>query len=376
MKYSLPVFIFSIFIISCTTQKAITVTDQPQLKLIGQYDVPHNQVFQNTTIGGLSGIDYDSENDIYYLISDDRSSTNPARFYTAKIFLSEKAIDSVQFISVKNLLRPGGTIYPNTKQDPFHTPDPEAIRLNKKTNQLVWSSEGERMIKNDTILLRDPSVNIISLDGNHIDSFIVPSNMQMQSVQKGPRHNGTFEGMCFTADYSKLFVSLEEPLFEDGPRAGLNDSSAWVRIIQFDVRSRKPEKQYAYKIDPVAYAAIPPGAFKINGVTDILAINDNQLMVMERSFSTGRKPCTIKIYLAELKNAPDVSGIQSLGSETVKFTGKKLLLNMDDLGIYTDNIEGMTLGPKLPNGRQTLIFVADNNFSKDQVTQFLLFEIL
>jgi hypothetical protein len=34
------------------------------------------------------------------------------------------------------------------------------------------------------------------------------------------------------------------------------------------------------------------------------------------------------------------------------------------------------LGPKLPNGRQSIIFVADNNFSKDEVTQFLLFEIL
>ena len=197
----------------------------------------------------------------------------------------------------------------------------------------------------------------------------------MQSIQKGPRHNGTFEGISFTADYNKLFVSLEEPLFEDGPRAGLHDSSAWVRIIQFDVKSRRPEAQYAYKIDPVAYAATPPGAFKINGITDILAMNNHQLLVMERSFSTGRKGCTIKIYQADLKNAPDVSGVTSLGSNTIKSFSKKLLLNMDDLGIYTDNIEGMTLGPKLPNGRQTLIFIADNNFSKDEITQFLLFEI-
>ena len=375
MKNSLLVLLFSVFIISCSTQRTITLTERTQLKFIGEYDIPHNQVFQNTTIGGLSGIDFDSGNDIYYLISDDRSSINPARFYSARIFLNEKGIDSVRFISVNNLLQPGGTIYPNTKQDPFHTPDPEAIRLNKKTNQLVWSSEGERIIKKDTIILGDPSVNIISLDGNHIDSFILPSNMHMQSIQKGPRHNGTFEGISFTADYNKLFVSLEEPLFEDGPRAGLHDSSAWVRIIQFDVKSRRPEAQYAYKIDPVAYAATPPGAFKINGITDILAMNNHQLLVMERSFSTGRKGCTIKIYQADLKNAPDVSGVTSLGSNTIKSFSKKLLLNMDDLGIYTDNIEGMTLGPRLPNGLQTLIFIADNNFSKDEITQFLLFEI-
>jgi hypothetical protein len=48
---------------------------------------------------------------------------------------------------------------------------------------------------------------------------------------------------------------------------------------------------------------------------------------------------------------------------------------MDDLGIFTDNIEGLTFGPKLTNGHQSLLFVSDNNFSDKQKTQFLLFEL-
>jgi len=376
MKKCTKVFLLCVFIVSCSTQKTITLTDRSQLKFIGEYDIPHNQVFQNTTIGGLSGIDYDAEHNIYYLISDDRSSINPARFYTANIFLDEKGIDSIRFISVKSLLQPSGTIYPNSKEDPFRTPDPEAIRLNRKAKQLVWTSEGERIIKGDTIVLQDPSVNIISTNGNYIDSFALPPNMHMQQVQRGPRQNGVFEGMSFIKNYEKLLVSVEEPLFEDGPRAGLNDSSAWIRIIKFDVKSRKPEAQYAYKIDEVAFPENPPGSFKLNGVADILALNDHQLIVLERSFSTGRKPCTIKIYLADLNNPVDVSNVPSLGSSPIKFTSKRLLLNMDDLGIYTDNIEGVTLGPKLSNGHQSIIFVADNNFSKDEITQFLFFEIL
>jgi hypothetical protein len=141
------------------------------------------------------------------------------------------------------------------------------------------------------------------------------------------------------------------------------------------VKSRKPEAQYAYQIDAVAYPATPPGAFKINGIPDILAINDHQLIVIERSFSTGRKPCIIKVYLAELNGASDVSNISSLKNEKFTPISKKLLLNMNDLGIYTDNIEGVTLGPKLPDGHQSLIFVSDNNFSEEEITQFLLFEI-
>ena len=374
MKRIIGILLVSILIISCTTQKTISLSYQSQLKFISEYDVPFNQNFQNTTIGGLSGIDYDSKHKIYYLISDDRSAINPARFYTAKIFLNEK-IDSVQFVSVKNMLQSNGLVYPNPKQDPFRTPDPEAMRYNAKTNQLVWSSEGERIVKNDAIVLEDPSVNIISTEGKCIDSFVLPPNMHMHETQNGPRQNGVFEGLSFTNNFKKLFVNVEEPLYEDGPRAELKDSSGWIRIIKFDVKSRKPEAQYAYQIDPVAYPANPSNAFKINGVPDILAINDHQMIVIERSFSTGRKPCTIKVFLAELNDATDVSSTESLLKSNFTPVSKKLLLSMDNLGIYTDNVEGVTLGPKLSNGHRSLIFVSDNNFSEEERTQFLLFEI-
>src|SRR5690349_10407755 len=97
------------------------------LKYLGEYIIPHNVQFKNTTVGGLSGIDYDKENDLFYLISDDWSQTNPARFYTAKLFINNK-IDSVQFLDVKYFLQPDGSVYPGAKQNPYRTPDPEAIR--------------------------------------------------------------------------------------------------------------------------------------------------------------------------------------------------------------------------------------------------------
>ena len=48
---------------------------------------------------------------------------------------------------------------------------------------------------------------------------------------------------------------------------------------------------------------------------------------------------------------------------------------MNDLGVFIDNIEGVTFGPKLVNGKQSLLFVSDNNFSNKQKTQILLFEV-
>ena len=124
-------------------------------------------------------------------------------------------------------------------------------------------------------------------------------------------------------------VSLEEPLYEDGYRAGLNDSSAWVRIIKFDTKSRKSRGQYGYRLDPVAHPPVPEGAFKVNGISEILAINKNQLLVVERSFSSGRKSSTIKVFLAEAGPAQDISQYTSLQNLSFYPIKKRLLLNMD-----------------------------------------------
>jgi hypothetical protein len=362
---------------SCTSSKKIT-TSQPvsisQLKFLGEYDVAYAKQFKETTIGGLSGIDHDAKNDIYYMISDDRSAINPARFYTAKIHVKEDQIDSVEFIDVKTLLQKNGESYPGSKKDPFHTPDPEDIRYNPLKDEIIWSSEGERKPENN--ILEDPSVIVVNRTGNYKDSFELPANMHMHVTENGPRQNSVFEGLAFTADYKYLFVSVEEPIYEDGPRAGAGDSTAWIRIIKFDTEKRKQIAQFAYKIEPVAYPAIPAGSFKINGVSAILSAGEDKLFVVERSFSTGRLACTIRVFLVDMNDATDIATTNSLEMQpAAKPVSKKILLNMDDLGRYIDNIEGVTFGPTLPNGHRTLIFVADNNFSPLQKTQFLLFEI-
>jgi len=63
--------------------------------------------------------------------------------------------------------------------------------------------------------------------------------------------------------------------------------------------------------------------------------------------------------------------IDQLGS--IKPVEKTLLLNLDSLGIPLDNVEGMTFGPDLADGRRSLVLVSDNNFAPAQFTQFLLF---
>ncbi len=376
----LPILFLSCLLVSCSsTKKAIRVqpvSTMNSIRLLGQYDIPYGLSFKNTTVGGLSGIDYDSKNGLYYLICDDRSAINPARFYTAKIFVSQSGIDSIVFVSVNYLLQQDGTTFPNNKKDPQHTPDPEAIRFNPVSNTLVWSNEGERIVKDKQVVLSNPTVHIIDTTGKYTGHFQIPANLYMNPGIKGPRQNSVLEGMSFADNYASLFVNVEEPLYDDGPRADTTNSNAYIRIMKFDVKTGINTKQYAYPLDPVAYRPDPPDAYMINGVPDILFMGDDKLLVIERSFSTGRLACAVKLYIADLSEATDISKVPSLQSGILfNAARKKLLFNMDETGRYIDNVEGICFGPVLPNGKKSLLLVADNNFNPIQKSQVFLFEI-
>lgn len=378
MKKISACFFTVIVAIACITQKKATAPQSlGYLRFLGIHTLSNPIQFMGTTVGGLSGIDYDASNQVYYLISDDRSALNPARYYTAKIFTGNAGIDSVVFVNTTTLLRQNGTPYPNTKQDPQQTPDPEALRYDPNRKQLVWTSEGERrMGENDTVL-SNPAIHTINTSGNYLNSYTLPNNLRMRVTENGPRLNGVLEGLTFADQFKTVYVSLEEPLYEDGPRAAVTPTLSWSRLYGFDVATQKNTAQYAYLLDPVAHPSKPEDAFQVNGITDILSNGSGKLLVMERSFSTGRLPCTIKIFEADFSTAENIQHIISLRAQAPrKPATKKLLFNLDDLDIYIDNVEGMTFGPPLPNGHKTLLMVSDNNFSPLQKTQFLLFEIL
>ena len=374
------IFNFSLFatvlFFSCTSLHRLPkISGINSLSFLGKYELPHEFMFEQTLVGGLSGIDYDAGKDEFYLISDDRSAIHPARFYKAGISLGADGINHIQWKSVTFLRNAKGTLYSSNKMEPSNSIDPESIRFDPVRNQVVWTSEGEKLKGSGGWILQDPAIIRTNMQGKYEDSFHLPALMHMQPGEKGPRSNGTFEGLTFMDQFSSLLVSLEEPLMEDGHRAGLGDSSTWVRFLRFDAKTGLVQGQYGYRLDPVSHPPKPEGAFKINGVSEILYIGGGRLLVVERSFSTGNPGCSVKVYLAYMGGAGDISNLSRLEGNSFIPVKKELLLNMDELGEYIDNVEGVCLGPRLADGRQTLVFVTDNNFDEKQVTQFLLFAI-
>ncbi|MCH5599138.1 esterase-like activity of phytase family protein [Niabella ginsengisoli] len=305
------------------------------------------------------------------------SETSASRFYTAAIDISNNKIDSVRFVDVATLKNIQNDTFTALKLLPEHAADPESIRFNRKTKMLVWSSEGDKALRSGRMVYQNPWIYEMDLQGHFKDSFLIPANLLMYKGDSGARENDALEGISYTPDHKHLWASMEGSTYEDGPLASATYANAPVRFTKFDSKAKTAVAQYGYLLDAIATAPVPASAFSINGVSENLYIGNNKFLVLERSFSTGFPSCVIKIYLADFSKSTDVSKIKSLyqNKQYIPAT-KTLLFNLTTLDRHIDNVEGITIGPMLPNGRQSLVVIADNNFNKLEKQQLFLFEII
>jgi len=345
---------------------AAQATSIAGLTYIGSDSLPTGFAFQGTNVGGLSGIDYNPATGRYYAISDDRSQFNPARFYELSIDLSggQLAPGGVSVQSVTTILGQAGQALPALSVDP------ESIRLDRATGTLYWTSEGDAA-QNPAL---PPFVREMNADGTFVRTLPAPAPfVPTQPPSVGIRNNLAFESLTISPDGKTLFTATENALLQDGPAASTTTGSP-SRILSFDLAGGTAGAQYIYDVDPVAAETIPPGQFATNGLVELLALDDGRFIAVERSFSTGVGN-SIKLYLADLTGATDVSGLPAVDGQPYVPVHKTLLYDLAALGITLDNIEGITFGPTLPDGAPSLILVSDNNFSATQFTQFIAFRV-
>lgn len=371
ISYYLIAIIYIINLIHCNSIKKVHHKHPfPSIKYVNSITIPFNTNFENTKVGGLSGIDYDKENNVYYIISDDRSFYNNARFYTASINISDSGISDVKFKSVSTLKNEKGEFFSNYELNPNLSIDPEDIRYDKKRNTIVWVDEGDRVLSKKDTILKNPTINVADKNGKFISKYEIPEVLFASKNKNGPRRNGVFEGLSFNDNYSLLYTNTEEPLYEDGEKATLTNGTK-IRLFCFDVETKKIKKQFFYTIEPIDKEPIPKNEFAINGVSALLYYKENKLFIVERSYSSGVANNSIKLFLCDLNE------IQSIDSTTkIPVISKKLVLDFNTLDFTIDNIEGITFGPKIKNGNRSIICLSDNNFSEKQKTQLILFELI
>ncbi|NEU81988.1 phytase [Nostoc sp. UIC 10630] len=339
-----------------------------------------------TRLGGLSGVTYDAVNNRYYAISDDRSQVASARFYTFTTADSGVTVTNVTPLKDSN-----------SNFFAINSLDPEGIALTNNGTVFI-SSEGE---VNPTVgRVTNPFIKEFSLaTGQEVGSLVVPSKF-LPVVQdtnsngivdagdtqtSGVYNNLAFESLTITPDQKTLFTATENALSQDGLKASLTSGSP-SRILQYNLFTGQPEKEYLYITDAIPEAPNPSTGSADNGLADLLAIdNRGTFLALERSFAQGVGN-TIKIYEVSLQGPTDISFYDSLNNlsteqlAAIKPAQKRLLLNLTDLNLPTDanhpitgvdNIEGLAFGSKLADGRQSIVLVSDNNFGSTQYTQIL-----
>lgn len=356
MKNAIAILIFLSFY-SCINKSI-------KLNFINEYIVKDSLLFNNAIIGGVSGIDY--YKDDYYMVVDD--AKNP-RVLIGNISLKNDSIKSISFQKVIRLNDTTSKFYNHSALDL------ESIFVNDKGINLV--SEGA--IKKG----KNPSVFQIDEKGKFIKEFKIPEYFKANSIAK-PKHNGAFESSSKSFDNKGFWVAMEAPLEADGEEPTFHKTQSPIRISYFDNVTGKATKQFAYQLEKIDKPA--KGKVNLNGVTAILEYEKNNFFVIERTYQSGYGSYgnVVRIFKATINNkCTNTLSIQSLKNENYIPLKKELLLDFKTIenkltNKIIDNIEGITFGPKLLNGNQSLILVSDDNFQVygRQLNQFILLEII
>ncbi|WP_072621136.1 esterase-like activity of phytase family protein [Spirulina major] len=345
-----------------------------QAELINSVTLPQQEL-DGTPIGGLSGLTYDRTTETFYAISDDRSNEAPARAYRFQIEQNDAdgAIARISFDQVITLKDSNG--------EPFApgTLDPEGIAFTPR-HTLMISSEGN--------LNRDIAPWIQEFDpstGQALRSLRLPARFLPATPIRDPdpphgiRNNLGLESLdvqwtgLSPDDPFRLFTAPESHLTQDERRTD-TDGRDRIRLLHYLINPFGDPvlvSENAYLLEPA-----PEGSLS-HGLSDLLTLNEEgHLLTLERSLTLNGY--TARLFQVVAGNATDTSRIATLGGEltTVAPLKKRLLLDLSTLNIPLDNLEGMTLGPRLADGSSLLVLVSDDNFSAEQVTHFLFFRLM
>jgi hypothetical protein len=313
---------------------------------IGFSDALNKDTFEGTSVGGLSGLAYDRRRGLYYSIVDNQGTTD-ARFYTLRAPVDRSGFGTPEVLDV--------TVLRGASGEPFTGADfdGEGITLSRK---------GDLFIASET----EPQVRRFSRKGKLVEELPVPQRFLVGPG--GGRTNQTFESLALSPNNRSLFTANEGYLVSDGETA---DGSDRIRILRYEDRGAggfEPAEEFYYLADPGL------------GVVEIVALSESELLVLERGFRSGFGN-TVRVYRVSLDGAEDVSDVESLATAGIEPLEKELLVDLADCpssGATTpgtqpnpllDNYESLTLGPRLPGGRRSLLIQSDDNFSAGQVTR-------
>lgn len=335
--------------------------------------VPLNQ------FGGISAIAWAGGN-VYYLQPDrgpsDGAVPYPTRFHQVEIIFTEKGQIDCQLRETRLLTKGSGqpligaaSAFKKGDDQPGRL-DPEGMR---------WF---QRAGREPVLAISDeygPRVDLYDLSGKRIERLHVPGKFEIehpsgnaieeaQNNSSGRQPNSGFESLGVTPDGKTLFTMNQRPLTQDGIILEGRSTGLLNRILKIEIESEKTA-EFVYPLET-------PDSV----VSELLMIDSDRALVLERDGLAGPLAMQKAIYLIDMRGASDVSGMKSLPGSAADLpsgvhpVSKRMFVDLlsPSLGIAGVNLpakfEGLTFGPDLSDGRKSLFVSVDNDFKGDQPT--------
>ena len=287
---------------------------------------------ENIPAGGYSGITWLGDNR-YAVVSD-----NTARegFFLFNIKLNSKG----DIVSAKNL---------GFKGNKGRGRDNEGIAWCKKKNTIFVTRESDNQVVE------------LSMTGKPTGR-----KLAVPKVFEGTTKVYGFEALTYNAATHRFWITSESTLNGDGKRATASNGVRNALRLQSFNDNLKPVAHYWYLMDkPESRTEQQLQNFAM-GVSALTALDDGRLLVLEREFAVpeAKLGAFVNCKIYEVNPQKNRVSSSKRPKKEEDFLQKKLVAEWTTaiglLDFSIANYEGMCLGPKLADGGQVIVLIADS----------------
>ena len=196
--------------------------------------------------------------------------------------------------------------------------------------------------------------------GTELQSVAIPN------VFTNRRSNFGFESLTRSPDGSTMWTGNEEALTVDGPRSTASAGTT-VRLLRIECQWQRRSGRRAVCVSGRPHPRWRGLASqRRSGLSDLVALPDGTLLALERSFDVIAQyvPGLSEQCLRDRLHGGDryqCRAFQRRTDRTKLYTRHQgTSLGGDAAGANGQNLEGLALGPRLPNGNWLLVGVVDN----------------
>jgi hypothetical protein len=280
-----------------------------------------------------------------------------AKIQTIKFDLNPSGSMNLQDISLEN-----STILKNQQNQPLSDSQlyPDSIAFSPRNSVFISTKTLEKSELPPSIAEYDLTTGQLK-NTVPLSSFYLPQFKDSDQI-RGIEPQFGFKALTISPDgFSpdgrdpfRLFTVTEKPLIQDRDP----EDETKLRLLHYVIADRA-----SFLVSETLYLLDKTSQKLVN----IVAGQSGIFLSLEQSGDSG------KIYQLFTGDATDTSRIASLKGDLSKIqpVRKKLLLDLQDLGITVPNLTGMTLGSRLPDGSQSLVILNHQNDG----TEFLLFSL-